>query len=191
MSSITEVGTRTDTDLVAGALANDQGSWNSLVERYTRLVWHVVHGFHQLDPDRRADVHQTVWLRLAEQLHTIRDPERVGGWLATTARHECLRQIGRQAREIPEREIELDSLIEAPERHLLETERDATLWEAFSRLRPECQQLLRLLIADPPFSYGEIAEILDLPHGSIGPTRQRCLDALRKSPGIASLEEAP
>jgi RNA polymerase sigma factor (sigma-70 family) len=191
MSSIAEVGAHTDTELVAGALANDQQAWNALVEKYNRLVWHVVHGFHQLDAERRADVHQTVWLRLAERLHAIRDPERVGGWLATTARHECLRQIGRQAREFPESEIELEPHVEAPERHMLETERDATLWQAFSRLRPACQQLLRLLICDPPFSYDEIAEILDLPRGSIGPTRQRCLDALRKSPGVGSLEEAP
>lgn len=191
MSTISEVGVLADTELVAGALANDQQAWNKLVERYTRLVWHVVHGYHQLDAERRADVHQTVWLRLAERLHEIRDPERVGGWLATTARHECLRQIGRQSREVPERQIELEPYVEAPERYLLETERDATLWEAFGRLRPECQQLLRLLIADPPFSYDEIAEILDLPRGSIGPTRQRCLDALRKSPGVASLEDTP
>lgn len=191
MSSITAVGARTDTQLVAAALEQDQEAWNALVDKYTRLVWHVIHGFHQLDQERRADVHQTVWLRLAEQLDRIRDAERIGGWLATTARHECVRQVKRQAREVPERELDLEPDHEAPERHLLDSERDVALWQAFERLRPEWQQLLRLLIADPPFSYDEIAEILDIPRGSIGPTRQRCLDALRKSPGIASLEDAP
>ncbi len=191
MSSITTVGARTDTDLVALALERDQPAWNELVARYTRLVWHVIHGFHQLDDERRADVYQTVWLRLAEQLHAIRDPERVGGWLATTARHECIRHVRHQARELPESELEPDWIDVAPERHLLESERDVLLWRAFARLRPDWQQLLRLLIADPPFSYDEIAEILAIPRGSIGPTRQRCLEALRKHLDVTPLEETP
>lgn len=185
------VGAESDAELVALALERDQAAWNTLVRRYTRLVWHVIHGFHQLDDDRRADVHQTVWLRLAEQLHTLRDPDRVGGWLATTARHECLRQLRQQSRELPEAVVEPERVDDAPERHLLEHERDAALWEAFARLRPEWQQLLRLLIADPPFSYDEIAEILDIPRGSIGPTRQRCLEALRRHLGATPLEETP
>lgn len=189
MSSMTWVGARSDTELVAAALENDQTAWNELVERYTRLVWHVIHGFHQLDDERRADVHQTVWLRLAEQLHVIVNPERVGGWLATTARHECIRQVRQQRREVPELEVEPEWVDDAPERHLLESERDAALWLAFARLRPDCQQLLRLLIADPPFSYDEVAEILDMPRGSIGPTRQRCLETLRKRLGATLQEE--
>lgn len=188
---MTEVGARSDTELVARALERDQPAWSELIARYTRLVWHVIHGFHQLDDERRADVHQTVWLRLAEQLHAIRDPERVGGWLATTARHECIRQVRQQGREIPEIEVEPERVDDAPERLLLESERDAGLWRAFARLRPDCQQLLRLLITDPPFSYDEIAEILAVPRGSIGPTRQRCLDTLRKHLGATLLEETP
>jgi RNA polymerase sigma factor (sigma-70 family) len=188
---MTDVGARTDTELVACALERDQSAWSELIARYTRLVWHVIHGFHQLDEDRRADVHQTVWLRLAERLHTIRDPERVGGWLATTARHECIRQVRHLGREIPEIEVEPDAVDDAPERLLLESERDAGLWLAFARLRPNCQQLLRLLIADPPFSYDEIAEILAIPRGSIGPTRQRCLEALRRHLDVTLPEETP
>jgi RNA polymerase sigma factor (sigma-70 family) len=183
------VEARSDTELVAGALERDQPAWKELVHRYTRLVWHVINGFHQLDHERRADVHQTVWLRLAENLHTLRDPERVGGWLAATARNECMRQIRHQTRETPTAEVEPEQLEQAPDRHLLESERDAALWRAFARLRPDCQQLLRLLIADPPFSYDEIAEILDIPRGSIGPTRQRCLEALRRSAGVTPLED--
>jgi RNA polymerase sigma factor (sigma-70 family) len=188
---MTRVGARSDTELVARARESDPVAWSELVHKYTRLVWHVIHGFHQLDGERRADVHQTVWLRLAEQLDALRDPTRVGGWLATTARNECLRQVRQQGREVPERDIEPEQVENSPERHLLETERDAALWQAFALLRPDCQQLLRLLIADPPFSYDEVAEILDMPRGSVGPTRQRCLETLRKSLVATSLEETP
>lgn len=190
MSTIAEVGA-TDTELVRGALAHDQASWNELVERYTRLVWYVVNGFGQLDHERRCDVHQTVWLRLAERLDSLRNPEKVGGWLATTARNECLRQLRHQAREVPAAEIAMPSLEERPERRLIESERDRALWGAFAELDHKDQQLLRLLIADPPFSYDEIAEILDMRRGSIGPTRQRCLAKLRKLADAADLEETP
>ena len=75
MTAMTATST---TDLVELALAGDQRAWGELVERYTRLVWHVILGFRQLDPETQADVHQTTWLKLAEQLGEVRDPERLG-----------------------------------------------------------------------------------------------------------------
>lgn len=190
MSTISGVGA-SDTELVRGALERDQAAWNELVDRYTRLVWYVINGFRQLDEERRADVHQTVWLRLAERLDTLRDPEKIGGWLATTARNECLHQLRRGGREVPLADVTPEPSAERPEHRLLESERDRALWSAFAQLDHKDQQLLRLLIADPPFSYDEIAEILDMPRGSIGPTRQRCLAKLRKLSDAADLEEAP
>ena len=179
MSTIIAVGRADDIDLVGRALDNDQAAWNQLVAKYTRLVWHVIHGFPQLDADLKADVHQTVWLRLAEQLEHLRDPAKVGGWLATTARNECIRQARRSAREVPTAdEFDVQTSGE-PLDDLLRSDRDTDLWRAFSELRQECQQLLRLQLADPPFSYDEISEILDMPRGSIGPSRQRCLGTLR------------
>ena len=179
MSTIVAVGRAEDTDLVERALARDQDAWNTLVAKYTRLVWHVIHGFPQLDADLKADVHQTVWLRLAEQLDRLRDPAKIGGWLATTARNECIREARRTAREVPSA-VEADVVAAGePIDDLLRSDRDADLWRAFRDLRPECQQLLRLQLAQPPFSYDEISEILDMPRGSIGPTRKRCLGSLR------------
>jgi len=190
VSTIGAVGTRTDHELVQGALGQDEGAWRGLVDRYTRLVWHVIHGFPQLDPDRKADVHQTVWLRLAERLDTIRDPSKIGGWLAITARHECIR-VGRIAgREVPDEDLGDRSADGDLDRALLDDERDRALWYAFTQLKPECQQLLRLLLAEPPFSYDEISEILDMARGSIGPTRGRCLEQLRQLLGESTRKEA-
>lgn len=168
-----------DAELVARALDSDQRAWEELVERYTRLVWHVVLGFHQLDSGSQADAHQTTWLRLAEQLDRIRDPERIGSWLATTAKRECLRLLDARRRETPLAEVELAPMDDPLDRHLLDSERDAALWTSFQSLGDRCQALLRLLLAEPPFTYDEIAELLVMKRGSIGPTRQRCLDTLR------------
>lgn len=191
MTTIGAVGTTTDDELVRRALDHDQAAWRELVDRYTRLVWHVIHGFPQLDPDRKADVHQTVWLRLAEQLDALRDPSRIGGWLASTARHECIRVSRLAGREIPDDDLGDRPIDGDVDRSLLDDERDRALWHAFAQLKPDCQQLLRLLLADPPFSYDEIAEVLDMARGSIGPTRGRCLAQLRRLLDEPQQNEAP
>ena len=58
--------------------------------------------------------------------------------------------------------------------------------QAFAKLSPEDQQLMRLLCAVPPIDYQTIAEMLGRPIGSIGPTRARCLERLKKllPPGL-------
>lgn len=186
---MTPVSAPTTTELVERAQKHDPAAWEELVARYSRLVWHVILGFDRLSPDRRNDVHQTTWLRLAENLDTLQNPEQVGSWLATVARNECLRLLERQRREVPSIDLQLGAIDEPLERHLLETERDVAVWEAFRALDEQCQQLLRLLLVDPPFSYDEISAILDMKRGSIGPVRRRCLDLLKKSPSIVSLGE--
>jgi RNA polymerase sigma factor (sigma-70 family) len=179
MATITIVNVPDNAILVAKALERDQAAWNEIVDRYTRLVWHVVRGFHQLDEQRQADAHQTTWLRLAEQLNNIRDPERLAGWLATTARRECYRLVRTSSREIPKNEIDVAPFQASIDQHLLESERDAHLWHLFRELDESCQELLRLLLADPPLSYDEVSQLLGIARGSIGPTRRRCLDSLR------------
>jgi RNA polymerase sigma factor (sigma-70 family) len=172
------------TPLVRAAAAGDQGAWDQLVARYQGLLWAVTRSFRLYGHDA-ADVSQATWLRLVEHLGDIRDPTRVGSWLATTARRECLRRLRREGREEP---IEVDDYNlpvdedppDAPERVVLTEERDRLLWEAVDQLAPRCQRLLRVLMADPPVSYQQVGAALDMPTGSIGPTRARCLDCLRR-----------
>jgi RNA polymerase sigma factor (sigma-70 family) len=169
-------------DLVRAAGAGDRAAWDELVARYSGLVWAVTRG-HRLQDDDAGDVFQTTWLRLVEQLGRIREPERVGAWLATTARRECLRVLRRSGREAVSGSELLDAVPDdAPpvDDGLLRDERERAVWCSLQRATPRCQRLLRVLVADPPPSYTEVAQALDMPIGSIGPTRRRCLEHLRR-----------
>jgi len=167
------------TALLGAAENGDQAAWDALVLRFTNLLWSVARA-HRLDTADAGDVVQTTWLRLVENLGRIQDPERLPGWLATTARHECLRTLRRSGRE----QLDDDPADRADggdplDTRLLTEERDAQLWACFGLLQRRCQQLLRVLMADPAPSYAQVAAALDMPVGSIGPTRGRCLERLR------------
>jgi RNA polymerase sigma factor (sigma-70 family) len=173
---------------VRGAAARVPGAFDGLVDRFGGLVWAVARS-QGLSPADAADVSQTTWLRLTEHLRNIRDPERVGGWLATTARNEALRTLKRSARQVP---VEPDGNFARPvgadepglDQALLDDERDAALWRAFDALPPPCKLLLRTMIVEPAPSYAEISQTLEIPVGSIGPRRSRCLEHLRRDPGV-------
>lgn len=178
--------------LLRAAAGGDASAWNALTARYAKLVWSVARSF-RLDAADAADVSQTTWLRLVENLDRIKDPERIGAWLATTARRESLRTLRLAAREhVAGDDVVFDvpDLDEpAVDSRLLLAERDGALWRAFSQLGDRCQLLLRLLAADPPAPYREVSDVLDMPLGAIGPTRARCLDRLRKI--LAGTTDAP
>jgi RNA polymerase sigma factor (sigma-70 family) len=169
-------------ELVGLAACGDHAAWEELVARYERLVWGVVRSHRLADADA-ADVFQTTWLRLLEHLDDLRNPAALSGWLATTARNECLRVLRHQARQIPTEDdrIPEESVPAALDERLLATERDAALWRAFATLSSRCQALLRMLVCDPPPSYDDVSYALGMPVGSIGPTRGRCLVALRRA----------
>jgi RNA polymerase sigma factor (sigma-70 family) len=172
---------RETAELLAGARAGESDAWDELVERYARLVWAVARGF-ALSAADAADVSQTTWLRLVEHLDKLREPEHLGGWLATIARHECLRMLRRNGREVVGFDADLD--FEAgeptPEAVVLDTERDRLLWQSLGEISQRCQVLLRALATAPPPSYQDISAALGMPVGSIGPTRARCLDSLKR-----------
>lgn len=145
------------------------------------MVWAVAKSY-RLDHADAADVCQTTWLRLAENMHSLRDPSRLPGWLATTARRESLRVLAGRRREAPgELPDEPDpDQSSAPENSVLIGDRDNRLWRAFRQLSDRCQQLLRVLAMAPDLSYVEVGSTLGIPVGSIGPTRARCLQVLRR-----------
>jgi RNA polymerase sigma factor (sigma-70 family) len=168
--------------LLAQAAAGDQRAWDALVEQHSRLLWAVARSY-RLDQADAADVVQTTWLRLVEHLDRIEDPSRLVGWLVTTTRRECLRVLRRSGRErlvaADEGALDVvDESIEPLDAGLILDERNAELWQAFSRLSVRCQQLLRIAVANPK-AYDEVSAALGMPIGSIGPTRGRCLNRLR------------
>jgi RNA polymerase sigma factor (sigma-70 family) len=174
--------------LVRAAADGDRDAWDVIVNRYTRLVWAVARSF-RLSAADAADVSQTTWLRLVEHLGALRDPAGLGSWLATTARREALAGIRKQ-REIPTHDSDPpDDRQEPPWQRLLVNERDTELRRAFDQLPARCQTLLRLLVLEPVPSYAAAAAALDVPIGSLGPTRARCLATLRRHMGGYTAEE--
>jgi RNA polymerase sigma factor (sigma-70 family) len=170
--------------LVRAASAGDDQAWTRLVERYRRAVETTARNVG-LGPADVADVAQTTWLRLFQHLGSLRQPERVGAWLVTTARHEAIRVSRRSQRETvtgDEVDAEAESYETAElDRALLDAERDDALRGAFRTLTPRCQKLLHLLVGQESTSYASAAAELHMPIGSLGPTRARCIECLRKS----------
>ncbi len=168
-------------ELLQRAASGDRAAWNALVDHFGGLVWSVARSF-RLDQASAADVSQTTWLRLVEHIDRIRQPERLAGWLATTARNEALRLLRHERRCVPTDSVQdvVDPAGTDPATRLVRSEEAASVAEALESLPHDCQQLLRLCTADPPLSFEEIAEILGRPVGSIGPTRARCLEKLRR-----------
>jgi RNA polymerase sigma factor (sigma-70 family) len=166
--------------LVDRAAVGDADAWDELVARFAGLVWSIARGYG-LGPADAADVSQTCWLRLAENLDRLHDRERVGSWLATTARRESLAVLKRGRRQVPSGMRFEDEVIYEPDldMSLLRKERAAALFDAFRDLPALCRTLLRVLLSDPAPSYAEVSENLDMPVGSIGPRRARCLERLR------------
>ena len=168
---------------VRRAASGDRAAWDTLVEGFTPYLFAVVSTF-RLGPADTAEVVQTAWLRLVEHLDTIHQPEAVGGWLATTARREALRLRRARGRDQLIDDVDLVSVPpldgpSEPEQHAIEADRKRLLRRAFGGLPDNCQVLLHLL-AVGILSYAEIATQLDMPIGSVGPTRSRCLDRLRR-----------
>jgi len=152
------------------------------------MVWSICTRF-QLSRSDIEDVGQTVWLRLVEQLGNLREPAALPGWLATTTHHECLRVVRAHGKHdqrggLPD-EIAPPTDSAMIEQEVLIAERDAALRSAFAMLPLRCRHLLSMLISEPPHSYQEISRVLEIPIGSIGPQRARCLQRLRSSGSLA------
>jgi RNA polymerase sigma factor (sigma-70 family) len=182
------------TDLVTRARNGEERAWDALVERYAPLIWSICRR-HRLGEADAQDVGQTVWVQLVDQLGNIRDPAALPGWLATTTRRQCLQVLRATRRPIAavnvlDAESIPDEQAESAEQELLLAERHAALREAFSHLPSRDQQLITMLIADPPVSYAEISARLGIAVGSIGPNRGRCIDKLRRYHAIMELIKA-
>jgi RNA polymerase sigma factor (sigma-70 family) len=177
-------------DLVTRARKGDQQAWDSLVERYAPLIWSICRHY-RLDRADAEDVGQRIWLQFVNHLGAIRDPAAVPGWLTTTTKRECGRVVratrGPQAAGQLLDESVADRQTTTAEQELLAAERHAALHQAFTCLSPSRQQLMAMLIEDPPVPYTEISARLGIPVSSIGPTRRRCLDQIRHHPAIAAL----
>ena|SRR3984885_996715 len=178
--------------LVVRANDGDQDAWNEIVERYAPLVVAIC-ARYRLSYEDRNDVGQNVWMLLAEQLGKLREPAALPGWLKTTIVRECLRvaTAARRSQRLGSQLDDEDQFVDDTkiEEDYLMAERNAALRAAFAELPPHCQRLLGMMLSDPPHSYNEISAALDIPVGSIGPQRARCLERLRRSSALMAFGE--
>ncbi|MEO7193221.1 MAG: sigma-70 family RNA polymerase sigma factor [Pseudonocardiaceae bacterium] len=168
-------------DLLRRSRDGDPLAWNDILRRYGKLVSGTVRSFQMQDADAR-DAVQMTWLRLAENVHHVRFPERLGGWLATTARRECLRILSRATRAPNFCHQVLDTVADSsvgPEQRVVDADTTRALWNIVAELPPRPRALLRELFTEHPRPYAEVARTAGIPVGGIGPTRARALRQLR------------
>jgi RNA polymerase sigma factor (sigma-70 family) len=169
-------------ELLRQAANGDPTAWDEILRCYSSLVIAKVRAFRLQDADRH-DAVQNTWLRLAENLHRIHHPERLAGWLATTAARECLRILHHTKRTPPLTDTMVDHTTDpapSPEQRVINAHTTQMLRMLIAELPPRRQGLLRALFTDHPTSYAELSRATGIPLGSIGPTRNRALHQLRQ-----------
>jgi RNA polymerase sigma factor (sigma-70 family) len=161
--------------------AEEAGALDDLVTELTPLLWHVVRSYG-LDRQNAEDVVQTTWLGLVRNADSVRDPQAVLGWLTTTARREAWRVSKVSRRQVPMTQDTLAAALpdlDGPEHEALLNDRQSMLWKKVAELSERCQRLLRVIAFEDRPDYAQLALDLEMPVGSIGPTRGRCLAKLR------------
>ena len=178
-----------DRDLVVACLEGDHSAWEALITRYQRLIYSIPIKA-RLSQDDAADIFQSVCLKLFEKLATIRDSERVSSWLITTTSRECWRLSARNRRESAPgggvddddslvKEIPATGPLADEQREVLEQQHEVR--RAVEALPDRCRELITMLFYQKDeLSYSDIAGRMRMPVPSVGPTRARCLEKLKK-----------
>ena len=178
----------TEPDLIEQCLAGDENAWRELISRYQGLIYSVPRRMG-LSPEASADVFQCVCVLLYQRLGSIRDPNRLGGWLLTTASREAIR-TARRAKRTVQLDSGRDDATTSPEndlpdvRPLADDDREAIeraqlLRSALADMSERCRTLLEAFLNDDDANYRDVARRLGIPIGSIGPTRARCFAKLK------------
>ena len=175
-----------DARLVAECLSGSEEAWSLLIEKYKALIYSIPVKYG-LPPDEAADVFQATCMELLTRLPALREPRALPKWLMQVAHHQCYR-LRQQQRRVVSRDAEPD--LPEPETQAIaeslvqQTQEEQMLREAVAALTPQCRRLVELLFFEtPPRPYGEVAEELGLAMGSIGFTRRKCMERLRRHLG--------
>jgi len=166
----------------------DESALDDLVRVMSPVLWHVVRATG-LDKETAEDVVQNTWLTLVRSAESVRDAQAITRWLCTAARREAWRVSKAATRTRPVEDEVLDARMPAqisPESAVVTDDDNRRLWQALGRLPERCQKLLRIVAWEPRPDYSAVAESMEMPIGSIGPTRRRCLDKLRVELGGVS-----
>ena len=171
--------------------AGEASGLDDLVRVMTPVLWHVVRSY-RLPHDVAEDVIQTAWTALVRRREAIEDSAAVGGWLTTTARREAWRVSRLESRSAPAENEVLSLRLprqRSAEHAAVLNDEQARLWAAVTTLDERCQRLLRIVAFEHRPDYGTLAKQLDMPIGSIGPTRGRCLAKLKAALAEAAFSE--
>jgi RNA polymerase sigma factor (sigma-70 family) len=173
--------------LVRAIRANDNDAWVELIGRFDTSLRRIVRSY-RLSPSDTDDVLQTAWLHLYQQVDQLREPNAIGAWLVMATRRAALKALQGHVREHLTDDTELLDGIDPGrlDAELLVAERKDVLQRALDTLPPRQRRLMVLLATAPP-DYREISATLDMPIGSIGPTRARSLERLRRHPDMRDL----
>lgn len=166
-----------DEALVKAAREGDESAWSEIVHRYAALVY-AIPARYGMDESTADDVFQDVFAALLHQLDAIRDVKSLPKWFITTTHRICWRMMRKSGRETTFGAVTLEQDA-PPEEQAMQWERQHMVRLALDRLGGRCAELLTVLYRDDAaLDYVRIARELDMPIGSIGPTRGRCLRKL-------------
>lgn len=175
---------REDELLVEKCLRGCEAAWSKLIDKYKNLIFSIPikYGFSREDA---TDIFQAVCLALLRDLPRLQQPRALAAWLIQTTSHRCFRWKQEQQKyagtDLDEARTP-DQAHGPPEEMMQELEREQIVREAIAGLAPECKRLIELLFYEvPPVSYEAAAAALGLAKGSMGATRMRCLEKLRRS----------
>jgi RNA polymerase sigma factor (sigma-70 family) len=173
-----------DARLVKECLGGNEEAWSLLIDKYKALIYSIPVKY-SLPAHEAADVFQSTCMELLTRLPDLREPRALPKWLMQVAHHQCFR-VKRQQQRLVSRDAEPD--LPEPETPAIaeflvqQTQEEQILREAMSSLTPQCQRLVELLFYEtPPRPYKEVAVELGLALGSIGFTRQKCIERLRRN----------
>lgn len=178
---------RSDEVLVLACRRGDATAWEALVVRYQRLIYSIALRAG-LSDDLAAEVFQRVFATLVAKLDTIEQPARISAWLVTTARREMWRVRQREGARLTvslsaddDQDGEAADMSPLPEEIVVQLEEQLQIRTALAALDERCRNLLDMLYyRTEPLPYADIAATLGTSEGSIGPTRARCLQKLRR-----------
>ena len=191
-----------DVELIEAAGECDEEAWEEIVGRYQPLI-NAISRRHRLAPDDANDLSQYVWMQLLDHIHKLREPRALRGWIAATTTHRCYEILRNYKRSVSVDPLVIGrfEVVEATARKtngegplgvdddLLRAEERRAIRQGLAELTETQQELLILLVADPPVPYCEISRRMRLPIGSIGPTRARLLKKLKMSTALRRLFE--
>jgi RNA polymerase sigma factor (sigma-70 family) len=184
------------------ARKGDDDAWEQIIARYPSLI-NAVCRRHRLASYEAPDVSQYVWMQLVRHINKLREPRALCGWISATATHRCYEILRTHKRSVIVDPLAIGSFdlvgtaakstdsegLFSTDDDLLRAEQRHAVRQALAELTETQQQLLLLLVADPPVPYSEISRRMNLPVGSIGPTRARLVRKLQKSVAVRLLIE--